>query len=307
MASKLKTMYVGGIVERDLEVFEQIKEFSRLNYNVKIVNLLKKGKFTVKYFKKKLKKYPISLLMVKLYSEDHNQKIYEAIHQYASGIPRVNSLKSVKTCESRRDTFQLIQRECKKLKIPHTYYSINKALHALEAGTPIIIKLDTHNIRNFSKYDRIIGVAYTPEEFREIIRKYDIENNVLFFQEYLGKFDIVYKVYIIDNYVQTITSQHLLQNGEPTPLELIHMRVDIDSKLRRRLIRLGRKFGMSIFGVDYILKDGEAHIVDVNDFPSFRNIPEAVSLISNFMHKILDARENLGKLPLSLKARTYMA
>ncbi|MGQ4875793.1 MAG: hypothetical protein ACP6IY_17145 [Promethearchaeia archaeon] len=308
MATKLNKIYVGAIVNRDLEIFEKLRKFTKLNYNINIVNLInfKKNSFNEGYLKKKIKKYPFSLLIVKLYSEEENQKIYDLIDKYFSDIPRLNSVRSVKICESRRNTFKLIEEKCKKINIPKTYFSINSALKAIDNGTPIIIKLDTHNIRNLSKYDRIIGVAKTREQFLNLIRRYDVQNNVLFFQEYLGKSDIIYKVYVIDQYVQTITSQDLLRKKNFTPLELIHMRVSIDHDLKRHILMLGRKFNMSIFGIDYLLKDGIPYIVDVNDFPSFRNIPEAVSLISNYIHRFLEARINLPKIPKKLKAKTYM-
>lgn len=308
MATKLNKIYVGAIVNRDLEVFEKLRKFAKLNYNINIINLInfKKKSFSEGYLKKKIKKYPFSLLIVKLYSEKGNQKVYDLIDKYFSDIPRLNSVRSVKICESRRNTFKLIEEKCKKIIIPKTYFSINSALEAIDNGTPIIIKLDTHNIRNLSKYDRIVGVANSREQFLNLIRKYDVKNNVLFFQEYLGKSDVIYKVYVIDQYVQTITSQDLLRKKDFTPLELIHMRVSIDQDLKRHILMLGRKFNMSIFGVDYLLKDGIPYIVDVNDFPSFRNIPEAVSLISNYIHRFLEARISLPKIPKKLKAKTYM-
>jgi glutathione synthase/RimK-type ligase-like ATP-grasp enzyme len=303
-----KKIIIGSICYRDLVKFDEIKRFSKINYGIKFVNLLKNGSsFSVKYFKKKLKKYQISFLIVKLHSEKTNQKIYDALNTYAPYIPRLNSLKSVNTCESRKETFKLVNQKNKKLIIPKCYYSINAAYEAVSNGTPLIIKLDTHNIRNFSKYDRIVGVARSTDDFLKIIREYDVENNSLFFQKYLGKHDLVYKVYVIDRYVQTITSQNLLLQHKLSPLELIHHRVPIEKELKRQIIRLGRKFGMAIFGVDYVLKDGIPYIVDINDFPSFRNIPEAISLISDYIYKFCLARQTLGKIPMSLKVKTYMA
>ena len=302
-----KKIIIGSICNRDLAIFDEIKRFSKINYGIKFVNLLKNGSsFSVKYFKKKLKKYQISFLIVKLYSEETNQKIYDALNTYAPYIPRLNSLKSVNTCESRKETFKLVNQKNKKLIIPKCYYSINTAYEAVSNGTPLIIKLDTHNIRNFSKYDRIVGVAKSADDFLKIIREYDVDNNNLFFQEYLGKYNIVYKTYVIDRYVQTITSQNLLLQHKLSPLELIHIRVPIEKELKRQIIRLGRKFGMTIFGVDYVLKDGIPYIVDINDFPSFRNIPEAISLISDYIYKFCLARQTLGKIPMSLKVKTYM-
>ena len=112
---------------------------------------------------------------------------------------------------------------------------------------------------------------------------------------------------LIDRYVQTITSQNLLLQHKLSPSELVHLRAPIEKEFKRQILRLGRKFGMTIFGVDYILKDDNPYIVDINDFPSFRNIPEAISMISDYIYKFCLARQTLGKIPMSLKVKTYMA
>lgn len=303
-----KKLYIGAICNRDLEIFEEIKRFSRINYNIKIVNFFKNGSttFSSKSFSKKLKKYPFSLIIVKLFSEESNKKIYNALGQYAPHIPRLNSINSVRTCESRKETFKLLESKCKKLSTPKCYYSVNAAYEAVSNGIPLIIKIDTHNIRNLSKFDRIVGIAKNPKDFLKLIKHYDLQNNVLFFQEFLGKFEMVHKVYVIDNYVQTITSQSLLRQHKLTPLELVHVRVPIEKDLKRRIKRLGRKFGMSVYGVDYILKDGIPYIIDINAFPSYRYIPEAVGLISDYLFRFLEARQTLTKIPMSLKVKTYM-
>jgi len=303
-----KKVIVGCICNRDLEVFDKIKRFAKFNYSVKFVNLLKNNTaFSVKYFKKKIRKYQISFFIVKLFSEEANQKIYDTLNLYAPHIPRLNSLRSVKTCESRKETFKQVIEKSKKLTIPKSFYSLNSAYEAVSDGIPIIIKLDTHNIRNLSKYDRILGVARSSKEFLKIIRDYNIENNCLFFQEYLGEIDLVYKVYVINRHVRTIISQNLLRQDKIISQKLIHSQVQIEKDLKRRILRLGKKFGMAIFGVDYILKEGIPYIVDINDFPSFKNIPEAVSLISDYIYKFIDARRTLTKIPMRLKVKTYTA
>lgn len=303
-----KKLYIGAICNRDLEIFEEIKRFSRINYNIKIVNFFKNGStnFSLKFFLKKLRKHRYSLIIVKLFSEESNKKIYDALEQHAPHIPRLNSITSVRTCESRKETFKLLESRCKKLNIPKCYYSVNAAYKAVSNGIPLIIKLDTHNIRNLSKFDRIVGIAKDQETFLKLINQYDVQNNVLFFQEYLGKFEIVDKVYVIDNYVQTVTSQSLLRQHKLTPLELVHIRVPIDKDLKRRIKRIGRKFGMSVYGVDYILKDGIPYIIDINAFPSYQHIYEAVGLISEYMFRFIEARQTLTKIPMSLKVKTYM-
>ena len=292
MSNKLNRIYIGAICNRDLEIFQEIKKFCSKNYNISIVNLFKNGSniFNVKYFQKKLKKYPISLIIVKLYSETSNQIIYDALNLYAPNIPVLNSLTSVKICESRKNTFQFINQKCKKLYTPQFYPTFSEAYEACKNGKNIIIKKNTHNIPSLPKNDRILGIAENLGQFEKLTVEF--KSNNLFFQEYIGEFDLVYKIYVIDRWVGSITSPNRLQErNDLSPLDLIHMRVPVEKQFKRRVIRLGRKLGMAIFGIDYIItKEGIPYIVDVNDFPSFRRIPEAVSLISDYIYNILFVR-----------------
>jgi hypothetical protein len=303
MSNKLYRIYIGAICNRDIEIFEEIKKFCSKNYNISIVNLFKSGSdsFNVKYFKKKLKKYPISLIIVKLYSEVSNQIIYDALQSFAPNIPVLNRVDSVKICESRKDTFQFIIQKCKKLFTPQIYLNFNDAHEASKNGKNIIIKLDTHNIPLIPKNDRILGIAKNLQDFENITAKF--KDNNLFFQEYIGEFDLVYKLYIIDRWAVSITSHNRLQEkNDLTPLDLIHMRVPVDKQFKRRVLRLGRKLGMAIFGIDYILtKEGIPFIVDVNDFPSFRSIPEAVSLISDYIYNLLSIRGQIYRASVKVQ------
>jgi len=297
VSNKFNRIYIGAICNRDLEILQEIKKFCSKNYNFSVINLFKTGSdnFNVKYFRKKIKKYPISLIILKLLSEDSNQTIYNAINQYAPNIPLLNSLNSVKICESRINTFDFINQKCKKLNIPQIYHSFYEAYKACNNGKNIIIKLDTHNIPSLPKNDRIVGIARNFDQFRKLTSEY--KNDNLFFQEYIGEFDIVYKIYVIDRWAVSITSYNRLQDRTNlSPLELIHIRVPIEKQLKRRVLRLGRKLGMAIFGIDYVLtKEGVPFIVDINDFPSFRSIPEAISLISDYIYNILILRQELSK------------
>ncbi|MBN1802507.1 MAG: hypothetical protein JW891_13430 [Candidatus Lokiarchaeota archaeon] len=296
-----KKIWIGAIINRDLEIFSQILKFLKTNYanRLGIVSFLKKdGSFSKKYFRKKLKKYPISFLIVKLHSTPSNQIIYNAIKSYCPNIPLLNSLRSVSACESRRETFKFIQKNFKKLYFPKSYFSLKEAYEAAKDGIPIIIKLDVHNDPYISKYDRIIGIAKSKDELMNLIRNYD--PTMLFFQEYLGKFDIVYKTYVIDKFAVCITAHNRLQSHKLSQIELIHIRVPIEKKFKRRIKQIGRKLGMTVFGVDYVVKNGKQYIVDVNDFPSFRNVPEAVSLISDYIYNLTSLNSGPIKIPTSV-------
>lgn len=303
MANNIKRKYIGAICNRDLEVMENIKKFLLKNYNVTIVNLMKNGfeSFNAKYLEKKLKKYPISFLIVKLTTQQTNKRIYNIINGVCPGIPILNDLKSVQICESRIDTFSSIKNNNKKIHIPRLFSSKIDALQASRNGVDIIVKLNAHNIPGLPKNDRIIGISKNPTELSELVK--DRDEKTLFFQEYLGEHDIIYKIYVIGNWVVSITSHNRLQEiPELSPLDLMHIRVPVDEKFKRRIIRLGRKLGMSVFGLDYILTDKGPYIVDINDFPSFRSIPEGVSLISDHIYNLINMREIYQKAFLKAKS-----
>ncbi len=292
MASNIKRKYVGAICNRDIEVLERIKKFLLKNYNVYVINLMKNGpeNFNEKYLEKRLKKYPISFFIVKLTTQKSNENIYKVIRNVSPNIPILNSLNSVQICESRTNTFELIKNSCKKIQIPLTYNTTQDAWKACQESANIIVKLNSHNIPGLPKNDRIIGIAKNSKELVELTQTYN--ESELFLQEYLGEHDIIYKVYVIGNWVVSITSHNRLQKKKDlSPLELIHIRVPVEERFKRRIIRLGRKFGMSIFGLDYIMTEKGPYIVDVNDFPSFRSIPEGVSLVSDHIYNSINMRE----------------
>jgi len=292
MANTIKKKYIGAICNRDIEVMENIKKFLLKNYNIAIVNLMKNGfeSFSAKHLEKKLKKYPISFLIVKLTTQQINKRIFKIINDICPEIPLLNELKSVQICESRNETFSIIKNDNKKIFIPRLFNSKIDALQASRKGVDIIVKLDAHNIPGLPKNDRIIGIAKFPTELSELIDKHG--ENTLFFQEYLGEHDIIYKIYVIGNWVVSITSHNRLQQKtELSPLDLMHIRIPIEERFKRRIIRLGRKLGMSVFGLDYVLTEKGPYIVDINDFPSFRSIPEGVSLISDHIYNLINMRE----------------
>jgi glutathione synthase/RimK-type ligase-like ATP-grasp enzyme len=303
MANRIKKIYIGVLCNRDLSILSEIKQNLTKNYNITLINLLKPNSdnFDKRYFEKKLKKYPISYLILKLTSQKSNKEIYENIRKNASNIPILNSIESVKTCESRNDIFTFMNIKCKKLLIPRWFQTKTDAIQALNNSKEIIIKLDSHNIPDLPKNDRIIGIAKNLSDFHRITKNYS--DGELFFQEFLGRHDILYKVYVIGQWAVSITSHNRLNEySNLTPLELVHIRVPIEEQFKKRILRLGRKFGMPIFGLDYIMTQNGPYIVDINDFPSFRSIPEGVSLISDFIYNEISSREGFSRALMRAKS-----
>ena len=59
---------------------------------------------------------------------------------------------------------------------------------------------------------------------------------------------------------------------------------------------------MSVYGVDFIETSNGPYIVDVNDFPSFRSIPEGISLISDHVYNLIQIREAAVSKSVKIKS-----
>ncbi len=57
--------------------------------------------------------------------------------------------------------------------------------------------------------------------------------------------------------------------------------IPLTSELRHLALTIGQLFGLDIYGLDIVETAHGPMIVDVNDFPSFGNIPEAEKLLAN--------------------------
>lgn len=56
--------------------------------------------------------------------------------------------------------------------------------------------------------------------------------------------------------------------------------------LRALALRCGRAFGVGIFGVDVVLSRGRPYIVDMQNFPGFKGVPDAARKLAEHIHSI---------------------
>lgn len=70
-------------------------------------------------------------------------------------------------------------------------------------------------------------------------------------------------------------------------------RVPLPSEVAGIAARVGEVFGLDLYGVDVVLGPDGPVVVDVNDFPSFRNVPDSVARVSRAVLRL--AREGGGR------------
>ena len=78
----------------------------------------------------------------------------------------------------------------------------------------------------------------------------------------------------------------------------------VSPELRRLVLRIGRVFGLDIYGVDVLETPSGWVAVDINDFPSFSTVPQAVTWVADAI--VAAVRRRLARRLTPLRARWGM-
>jgi ribosomal protein S6--L-glutamate ligase len=62
----------------------------------------------------------------------------------------------------------------------------------------------------------------------------------------------------------------------------------VPRELARTVARIGEVFGLDLFGVDAVEGPDGWMVVDVNDFPSFRAVPDAVPRVARTILRLAE-------------------
>lgn len=269
---------VATIYDRDPELMERLKAFFREHLAVQTVDLdpvtADWGSTSIKRLRKDA---DIAVILPKLMTaKKKNKKLFKKLKK--SKLRFLNSLSAVKTCQSRFQTFK--RARSAGIRVPRFYRKWKKIKKAFKKGKVLWVRKDAHNI---PKEERVLGIARDLYELDQLVQNHD--PGELFFQEYLGIQETTFKAYVIGQRVFCLKkkgtqdgitreiSQVTLRRVEPLPAE------------RALVLHVGTVFKMAVYGVDYFYHEGQPVIVDINDFPSFRGIEEAVPTISAYIHE----------------------
>lgn len=105
------------------------------------------------------------------------------------------------------------------------------------------------------------------------------ENGIVFAQRYHEPDGRDYKLYVIDRQVfgvrrvwPPVTLEDKL--GEP---------FDVPDEMREIALKCGEAFGAGLYGVDIVTSDGHPFVVDINNFPGYKGVPNAGSLLADYI------------------------
>jgi len=71
----------------------------------------------------------------------------------------------------------------------------------------------------------------------------------------------------------------------------------ITAELRDIALRCGRAFGVDLFGLDVIISAGRPYVVDVNNFPGFKGVPDAALRLADYIFAAADHRSEHLRSP----------
>ena len=182
------------------------------------------------------------------------------------------------------------------LPVPLTYFAAKRDLVRLVPHElyPIVVKP-----ANGSSCEWVYLVR-APEELTVLDEMAD-DNRFLLVQPYAANPGVDVKLYCIDDEVYATRQPSPLHPDVRVKPELIDLTSDLDSLARA----VGRVFGLSLYGVDVVESPHGWMIVDVNDFPSFKHVPDAVSRVASAVLRLAGRGEWRPQLQHAVGAPTF--
>jgi ribosomal protein S6--L-glutamate ligase len=120
-----------------------------------------------------------------------------------------------------------------------------------------------------------------------------VEANTGFFlaQRYVENSGYDIKLYVVGAEVFAVAKRSPLHPDVKVEKRL----VPVSLELRNLALHVGELFGLDIYGLDVVETTHGPMVVDINDFPSFGHVPNAISLVSSHIEHIAVRRNEQSK------------
>jgi ribosomal protein S6--L-glutamate ligase len=188
----------------------------------------------------------------------------------AAGHVTINSAASVRLARDKAVAAAVARRH--GLPTPLTYFAAKRDLVQLVPPElyPIVVKP-----ANGSSCESIY-LLHSPLDLGLLADIAD-EDRFLLVQPYAANPGEDIKLYCIGDEVFATRQPSPLHPDSGIAPELIAL----DPELEKLTHEVGRVFGLSLFGIDVVESPHGWVVIDVNDFPSFKQVPDAVSRVAS--------------------------
>ncbi len=197
----------------------------------------------------------------------------------AAGIPTINNSRSIRLVRDKAVATAFA--DANGLPTPLTYFVAHPELlkQIPEEDYPLVLKPTN------GSSCRDIFLIDSPADLAKLQL---VETNARFFlaQQYVENRGFDIKLYVAGTEVFAVAKRSPLHPEVRVDKRLI----PITLELRNLGLLVGRLFGLDIYGLDVVETREGPMVVDINDFPSFGQVPHAVSLVSSEIVQIASRR-----------------
>ena len=199
----------------------------------------------------------------------------------AVGLTTVNDARSIRTVRDKA-LASVIARH-RGLPVPVTYSAARPGLLAEipAAEFPLVVKPAD------GSSGRAVRLVAAPEELAALEAELSGEG-LLIAQPYVPNSGSDLKVYCVGGELHATLRRSPLHPSHPVR----ERHVALSAEIARLVTDVGTVFGLDLYGVDVLLGPDGPVIVDINDFPSFRNVPDAVARVAR---AVLDLAASGGR------------
>ena len=220
-----------------------------------------------------LAKQDYDAYVLKTVSDGPGLSILEAAE--AVGIPTINNSRSIRLVRDKAIAAAVIRAH--GLPIPLTYFIAHPRLlkQIPEEDYPLVVKpTNGSSCRGIYRVDSPAALATL-----EIA-----EANDSFFlaQRYVENRGFDIKLYAAGTKVYAVTKRSPLHPEVEVDKRLIPLTLE----LRKLALHVGKIFGLDIYGLDIVETSHGPVVVDINDFPSYGQVPRAVELVASHILQI---------------------
>ncbi len=206
--------------------------------------------------------------VLKTVSDGPGLNILEAAE--AAGIPTINNSRSIRMVRDK--AVATAYAHTRGLPIPLTYFVANPGLlkQIPLDDYPLVVKpTNGSSCRNIYRINSPTDLA--------TLKIGKAKTGFLLAQQYVENTGYDIKLYVAGTEVFAVAKRSPLHPDVEVDKRLIPMTME----LRNLALLVGKHFGLDIYGLDVVETSEGPIVVDINDFPSFGQVPHAVALVSS--------------------------
>jgi len=221
--------------------------------------------------------------VLKTVSDGPGLSILEAAS--AAGHRTINCARSVRLARDKAVAAAMARRH--GIPIPLTYFAAKRDLVRLVPHElyPIVVKP-----ANGSSCESV-HLVRTPEQL-PLLDGVLGDDRFLLVQPYASNPGVDVKLYCIEDEIYATRQSSPLHPDVDVEPALIELPSELEALARE----VGNVFGLSLYGVDVVESAQGWVVVDVNDFPSFKYVPDAVGRVASAVVRLAAADDPSPKL-----------